>query len=507
MKNVLKIGLLLSLTISATGVLAGGKQPVKQPNILWIISEDLSPFMGCYNDPVNTGHTPSIDRLADSGVLFTRAFATAPVCSASRSALITGVMQTTTGTHNHRSSRANEGEVVPEPVRIYLPEGMKTLPELMREAGYFTFNSGKDDYNFHYDRRALYSVGTMEDYKAGMNGWQGNRAVDYISFTVANWSDRPDKSQPWFGQMQINGGKVWDNRYVREGEMLDDYDVELPPYFPDTPAHRKAWTTHYNANRGADVRVQQILDQLKADGELDNTIVFFFSDHGSNTSLRHKQFCYEGGMHVPLMIAGNHPWLKAGTVRTELVSLLDVSATTIALGGLNVPDYYDGQNLFGNAYEPAEYILGARDRCDFTIDTIRTVRSEKFRYIRNYHPERTMSQPQYRDKQPVVKDMHRLHEEGGLTAYQEEHWFGRRPEEELYELASDPHQTNNLAVLPAYADILKKHRSVLEDWQQQHGDKGLEPEPAVSLQGTYELWKDKPVFKHADVNPEYNQFR
>ena len=269
----------LTLVLLAAITQASAEQP--RPNILWILSEDLSPFLGCYGDPVNTGHTPTLDRLASRGVLFTRAYSPAPVCSACRSALITGLMQTSTGTHNHRSSRAPEGEIVPESARIYLPEKIQTLPELMKAAGYFTFNSGKDDYNFHYDRRALYDVGTEENYVAGMNGWQGNKAIDFLEFTVANWTQRPDKNQPWFGQMQLMGGKA-KAKHVRPGEKLKDKETQLPPYFPDTPAHREAWTRHYNAVRGADARVERLLAQLKMDGELENTIVFFFSDHGSN---------------------------------------------------------------------------------------------------------------------------------------------------------------------------------------------------------------------------------
>jgi arylsulfatase A-like enzyme len=215
---------------------------IKRPNILWILAEDLSPFMGCYDDPINQGHTPAIDKLAAQGVLFKRAFVTAPVCSACRSALITGVMQTTTGTHQHRSSRWTNGQLVPED--------------------------------------------------------------------------------------------------VRKGERLKPNDVPLPSYFPDTPAHRKSWTTHYNSARGADARVEAILNELKKDGQLENTIVFFFSDHGSNHSLRHKQFCYEGGVHIPLMIRGNHPALKAGTIRNELVSALDISATTLAMAGAQLPNYW-----------------------------------------------------------------------------------------------------------------------------------------------------------------------
>ena len=172
----------------------------QRPNVLWIFSEDLSPYMGCYDDPVNADHTPAIDQLASEGALFKRAFMPAPVCSACRSAIITGVMQTTTGTHQHRSSRAIKG-VVPPDARISLG-GLKTIPELMRDAGYFTFNSGKDDYNFHYDRRKLYTVGTPPNYQAGMNGAQGNHAEHNGSFTEDTWNAREDKDQPWFGQIE-----------------------------------------------------------------------------------------------------------------------------------------------------------------------------------------------------------------------------------------------------------------------------------------------------------------
>ena len=504
MKNGV-IKLLILTVIGCLFISCKTEQQTKKPNILWIIAEDLSPFMGCYGDSINTGHTPVFDQFASEGVLFKRAYATAPVCSASRSALISGIMQTTTGTHNHRSSRYTNGEIVPEELRISFPEGVKTIPELMKEAGYFTFNSGKDDYNFDYDRRAMYDVGTKEDYIAGMNGWQGNFAIDYMTITGYVWNTRKDKNQPWFGQVQIMGGKK-DSKYVREGEKLSANDVPLPPYFPNIPSQRKAWTEHYNANRGSDTRVEAILNQLEADGELDNTIIFFFSDHGSNTSLRHKQFCYEGGMLVPLMIKGNHPGLKAGTMKNDLVSLLDVSATTLAMGGVKLPDYLDGQDLFGKKYKAPTYVIGARDRCDYTIDRIRTVVSEEYRYIRNYFPERAMLQAGYRDNQSIVKDMKKLHKEGQLTSYQEEHWFGVRPKEELYDLKADPHQMNNLAINPRFEMILKEHRNELENWVKETNDQGQYPEEAAQLKATYDMWKDRPRFRDAKVNPEYNQF-
>ncbi|MCL7754595.1 sulfatase [Polaribacter sp. Z022] len=499
--------IVLFLMLVATFIACSQKEKqVKKPNILWVIAEDLSPFMGAYGDSINIGHTPVIDKLAADGVLFKRAYATAPVCSAARSALITGVYQTTTGTHNHRSSRFTNDSIVPKELQIHLPNEMKTIPELMKKAGYFTFNSGKDDYNFHYDRRALYDVGTKENYKAGMNGWQGNVAIDYMTVKDYVWNARKDKNQPWFGQVQIMGGKK-DYKYVRKGEKLATNDVPLPPYFPNIPSQRKAWTLHYNANRGSDVTLEKIIKQLKADGELENTIIFFFSDHGSPTSLRHKQFCYEGGMLIPLIIKGNHPALKAGNVRKDLVSLLDVSATTLALGKAEMPNYLDGQNLFSTNYNENEYVVGARDRCDYTIDKIRTVVSEDYRYIKNYFLDRPMMQAGYRDNKPIVKDLKKLHNEGKLTLYQEEHWFGQRPSEELYDLKKDPHQMNNLALNAAYADVLKKHRTVLEDWIVKTGDKGQHPEDAKQLEATYNLWKDRPRFKNAKINPEYDQFK
>lgn len=505
----LKIHRLKNSVIAAVsaGLMTGiTSAEVRRPNILWIIAEDLSPFMGCYGDKVNQGHTPAIDKLAADGVLFKRAFANSPVCSASRSSFITGAMQTTTGTHQHRSSRFTDGEVVPENLRIHLPAGMKTLPELMKEQGYFTFNSGKDDYNFHYDRRELYDVGTEPTYVAGMNGWQGNRAQHWKSYTQDVWGSRPDQSQPWFGQIQIQGGKG-DHRNLTTSQRVDRASVTLPPYFPEAPAAREAWALHYDEARGSDIQVSKIIEQLRADGELDHTIIMFFSDHGSPSSLRHKQFCYEGGLHVPLIIAGNHPSIPKGKVFDDLVSLVDVTATTLALAGGKSPDFHEGRNLFAPDLAPAAFIVGARDRCDYTIDMIRTVRTENMRYIRNYHTDRPLIQSQYRDHAPYTREMWQLHREGKLNEYQETHWFGVRPLEELYDLKTDPHQVTNLTTDPKHRAELLRHRKLLDDWSIRTDDQGMYAEDIEPLRATYELWKDKPIFKNATANPEYNVFR
>ena len=237
------------------------------------------------------------------------------------------------GTHNHRSARGK----VDLKNQYILPAKYKTIPELIRKAGYHTFNRGKDDYNFTYDRHKLYTSGNQSSYKYPENGWQG------LSGTGA-WSDRKDKSQPWFGQIQLRGGKA--KLKLDNNNILKAGDVPLPPYFPNTKVFNKAWTHHWNSARQTDLHVKRIIDDLKADGEYENTIIFLFSDHGDNFSLRHKQFCYEGGLHVPLIISGKHELIKKGMRRSEIMSGLDISATTLALAGITLPDYLEGQDLF-----------------------------------------------------------------------------------------------------------------------------------------------------------------
>jgi arylsulfatase A-like enzyme len=475
-----------------------------RPNILWIVAEDLSPFFGCYGDNVNAHQTPMIDALAKEGLIYSKAYATAPVCSASRSAFITGVMQTSTGTHQHRSSRFENGKLVPEDLRIHLPNHIETIPEMLKKSGYFTFNNGKDDYNFHYDRRKLYDVGTKADYVEGMNGWQGNRPKHWKSFTKDVWSSEERRGRPWFGQIQIDGGKG-DKRYLSKQKYVDPTTVALPPYFPDSPALRKAWAIHFSNARGSDIRVGEILRQLKQDGELENTVIFFFSDHGHNTSLRHKQFCYEGGLRVPLILTGK-PISQKGVV-DKLVTLLDVSATTLALAGVEVPLHIDGHDLLSHKFPDRDHIVAARDRCDYTIDKIRSTRCKKFRYIRNYHPDRSMLQAGYRDNKGPTQELKKHREAGLLTPYQEEFWFGVRPSEELYHLKNDPHQTNNLARDIDYRKTLIRHRSYMDNWIDKTNDQGQYHENPRQLKATYDLWKDLPIFKRAKTNPEYKRFK
>lgn len=460
----------------------------QKPNILWIYLEDTSPYFSCYGDQYNKDATPNVDKLAEEGVLFERCYTPAPVCSSTRSALIIGAMQTTTGTHHHRSFRGTKDLLN----KYELPEKYKTLPELFREAGYHTFNRGKDDYNFTYDRHKLYSSGTSPKYQYPENGWQG-------LVGSGSWNDHTDKDQPWFGQIQMRGGKT--KLKLKKSALIKSGDVPLAPYFPDTPAFNKAWTHHWNTVRQTDADVKTIIDQLKADGEYENTVIFFFSDHGDNKSLRHKQFCYEGGVHVPLIISGKHELIQAGNRRKEIMHALDISATSLALAGIDLPDYLEGQNLFSETYKKQKYIISARDRCDFTIDRIRTVRSEKFRYIKNYHTDRPLLQAQYRDAQPTMRDLKTLNSSGQLDPKISQMFFGKRPAEELYDLVEDPHQMNNLASAKDYSAILEEHRKALENWVAKTDDKAQYPESTEEMKAQLNKWKGR------CVNPEYKPYK
>lgn len=473
MKALIQQAVNLAIIFCATAALPASE--VRSPNVLWIYVEDQSPLLSCYGVDVNV--TPVIDQLAADGVRFANAFMPAPVCSATRSGLMVGAMPTTFGLHNHRSSRTADS-------MIPLPAEVKTVPELFKQAGYYTFNVGKDDYNFEYDREALY------DGPYSVRFGQGHKGA------VIEWNARRG-DQPFFGQIQLAGGK-----HGGKIEPIDLSMVELPPYYPEHPVIRKGWARHYDTARIMDREVGEIIARLKKDGLLENTIVFVFSDHGFNNGVRDKQFCYDGGLHVPLIVAwyGNPEAIRSRHARLDLVNGIDISATSLALAGLPIPEYMEGENLFDPAYH-RDFVIGARDRCDFTIDRIRTVRTERFRYVRNFMTDRPYMQPQYRDGKSYTKVLKQLYAEGEMNERQAWFFAEERPEHEFYDLEKDPHQTVNVAANPDYADELKRHQQILNNWITKTDDKGQYPEGQASLGATKKRWKEK------CVNPEYENLK
>ena len=455
----------------------------KKPNILWIFLEDTSPMMGCYGEKLI--NTPNIDQLAKDGILFDNAIMPAPVCSPCRSAIITGVMATTIGAHQHHSSRTEDST-------IELPHHMQTIPELFKAAGYFTFNNGKDDYNFSYEREDLYS----QDYR--VHPLYGKSGIDLPLSYIRD-------KQPFFGQIQLRGGKeIYGSTFKENIENpVDRAKIELPPYLPNHPIIIEEYAKHLDAIQITDHRLGEIVRKLEEDDLLKNTIIFFFSDHGMRLT-RHKQFLYEGGLRVPLIIADySKSKINESGARQELISGIDLGPTSLALAGIPIPAYMEGRNIFDMSKSPREYVVSARDRCDFTIDRIRSIRTEDFKYIRNFMTDRPYTQPTYMDVDQVdfVKVMHQLNRQNKLDSVQSIFFSEVRPLHELYDLRNDPHEINNLSGDPDFEAILQQHITILDQWIQDTNDKGQYPEDEENLKLMLGIWGEYAV------NPEYDQLK
>ncbi len=444
-----------------------------QPNILWVYLEDTNPWMSTYGDEVI--QTPNIDQLADQGVRFDRAYMTSGVCSPTRSAVITGMYQTSIGAHEHYSSfetwRGNRMETW-DPNHL----GIRTLPEILKAAGYYTFNEGKNHYNFVFSDDDLYD-------RKGNNGFKGAR-------DGMGWSGRAE-GQPFFGQIQLRGGKKSD-----APQKVDPQEVPVPPYYPDHPVYRERIAHHYDTILEMDRILGDIISRLKQDGLYENTVVFFFSDHGMELP-RHKQFLYEGGIRVPLVIAG--PGIPEGTVRGDLVSGIDISATTLSLADINIPGHMQGKNIFAPDFN-RDYIVAARDRCDYTIDRIRTVVTDRYKYIRNFMTDKPYMQPQYRDGREYMTVLRDLYKKGELNEVQARFVSDERPAEEFYDLKKDPHEINNLVHSSEreHAVALTELRDTLYRWILETDDKGRFPESDAALKAVIDRWGDEAVNKEYD---------
>jgi arylsulfatase A-like enzyme len=440
-----------------------------RPNIVWIFAEDTSPWMGCYGYEANRTATPNIDSIAAAGVQFNRAYVPAPVCSACRSAMMGGRNQIRFGAHEHRSSRAPDAQ-------IYLPEGMKLLPQIMMQNGYTTYNHGKTDYNFVWDEKATYSELEM---KGKADSW-----------------DVMEQHQPFFLQIQTKGGKNNTSKFP-EDRKTDPASVTVPADYPQNQLYREVVAEHCDSIRTDDDLIGEILAGLKDSSLAENTIIVYFSDHGANHLVRHKQMPTEGGLHVPFVVMGPESWVPKQGQRNDLVDMLDLSATTLAWAGIEIPDWYEGQDLFADDFEPRKWVASAKDRLDHTIDRVRTIRTEQFRYTRNYKLDRVLLQPQYRDSQEYLKNLKELYASGELSEDLTRIYFGERPEEEFYDVVNDPAQVHNLINDPKYQKEVQLHRHLLDDWLAA-GDAGEAEETPEALRHNGDDWQGG-----RGVNPEY----
>ncbi len=440
-----------------------------RPNIVWIFAEDTSPWMGCYGYEANRTATPNIDSIAAAGVQFNRAYVPAPVCSACRSAMMGGRNQIRFGAHEHRSSRAPDAQ-------IYLPEGIKLLPQIMMQNGYTTYNHGKTDYNFVWDEKATYSKLEM---KGKADSW-----------------DVLEQHQPFFLQIQTKGGKNNTTKFP-EDRKTDPASVTVPADYPQNQLYREVVAEHCDSIRTDDDLIGEILAGLKDSSLAENTIIVYFSDHGANHLVRHKQMPTEGGLHVPFVVMGPESWVPKQGQRNDLVDMLDLSATTLAWAGIEIPDWYEGQDLFADDFEPRKWVASAKDRLDHTIDRVRTIRTDQFRYTRNYKLDRVLLQPQYRDSQEYLKNLKELYASGELSEDLTRIYFGERPEEEFYDVVNDPAQVHNLINDPKYQKEVQLHRHLLDDWLAA-GDAGEAEETPEALRHNGDDWQGG-----RGVNPEY----
>lgn len=448
-----------------------------RPNVLWFVVDDMSANFSCYGETLIT--TPHVDRLAAGGTRFTNAFVTAPVCSSSRSAMITGCYQTTIGAHHHRSGRGEH--------RIALPDGVEPLPALLQRAGYFTCigsglggvdhrglpikkdRMGKTDYNFDWDE-AIYDS----------HDWSGRK-----------------EGQPFFMQVQLHGGKLrgdsetsyagLEKRAAKEfGSPVDPDKVTLPPHYPDDPVLRRDWATYLDSVRLTDQHVGRVMDRLRAEGLIENTLVVFMTDHGISHA-RGKQFLYDEGTHIPFIVRG--PGVAAGAVREDLIEHIDMAAITLAAAGLPIPASMQGRDPFAKNYQPRDAIFAARDRCGEAADRIRSIRTPTQLLIRNFHPARPHLMPNdYKDSKAIMQRLRELHAAGSLPEQSENLLFApARPAEELYEWKTDGWQHVNLADDPAHAETRRTLSARLDRWIEESRDPGDESPEVYDLEISDEL--------------------
>ncbi len=415
------------------------------PNILWLVSEDHSPFLGCYGDPI--AHTPNIDALAAKGVLYTRAYANAPVCAPSRFGILTGCHPESNAPAQHMRAMAN------------LPMVMRTYPEYLRSLGYYCTNNDKTDYNCNVEPERIWNESSAK----------------------AHWRGRPQGAQfmAVFNHMTTHESRLFGPKPV-EGPVTPD-QVRIPPYLPDTSAMRTDFASYYNLIARMDGEIGARLKELEADGLAEDTIIFYYSDHGGVLP-RSKRYCYEEGLRVALIVHVPPKWqhlcpMPMGSEVGEPVSLVDLAPTLLSLAGVPRPAQMHGTAFLGSeAGKPAGLAFGMRDRMDERYDLVRTACDGRFRYIRNYMPHRPWGV--YSSFEWIAKGYQSWDEAriAGTLTPEQSRFFGRKPYEELYDLQADPFQLTNLARDAGQAATLAQFRNALDAHMQAIRDNGFIPE-------------------------------
>ncbi len=446
-----------SQLLSLVGLLVVSAQSLAadRPNILWISCEDISPRLGCYGD--TTATTPSLDQLASQGIRFTHAFSCHGVCAPSRTGIITASYPIALGA-NHMRSKAK------------LPPHIRLFPQYLREAGYYCTNNSKTDYNLRWDETATW------DETSGK----------------AHWKNRKGNDQPFFAVFNLtmtHESKVWQKGWKEVASVLKEWQrhrpeaMIVPPLYPDTLAVREDIARLTDIVMVMDRQVGKILAELDEAGLTDNTIVFFWSDHGNGLP-RAKRWTYDSGSRVPMIVRVPEKYRSiataaaAGSTDNRMINLIDLGPTVLAVTGVVIPDGVDGQAFLGKSQgRDREFIYGARDRIDERFDMVRTVRSRDFRYVRNLMPWRpALQHVSYGEQNAIMQELRKLLAVGNLPP-QSAQWFASpRAAEELYDLNADSWELVNLAKDPAHAATLKALSAECDRWQIETRDAHLLPE-------------------------------
>jgi len=430
------------------------------PNFLWITCEDISPYLGCYGCDV--AHTPNLDSMAAEGIRFTRAYANAPVCAVARSALLTGMHSCTLGTHQMRS-------------QAQLPDSIPAYPKILRDAGYYCTNNSKEDYNSNFIRNpAVWN-------ESSKTAHYKNRPPDQSFFAVFNITVTHES--------QLKGERI--DRYVASKQIpptprINPDTVQLPPYHPDLPEIREDWARLHDLITLMDRRVGKLLAELERKGVADDTIVFFYSDHGGQLA-RSKRYIYNVGTQVPLLVRFPKKWqhlapAEPGSEVSRLVSFVDLPKTVLSMAGLRPPERMQGHVFLGpHAEAPPDTVFFYRDRMAERYDFSRAVTGGRWYYIRNFTPHR----PRGRDArygftvQANWNAWERHYDTGKCDPIQSQ-FFQPKPVAELFDTQEDPWHVQNLAERPEHAETLQRLENDLDRWMIETRDLGLIPEPMFS---------------------------
>lgn len=420
------------------------REPIPdKPNILWISHEDLSPIYGCYGDEY--ARTPNIDRLATNSFLFTQAFSNAPICAPARATLITGMYATSLGAQHLRSETP-------------VPDHMKILPELLREAGYYTSNNVKTDYNFNHEGR--WDESSREAH--WRNGPEGKPFFSVFNFMITH-------------EGPINALRREDTGTLER--FSDPKKAQLPPYLPDSPKMREIWAHMYDLLAVFDQGVGDLLEQLEEDGLLDETIVFVFSDHGHGLP-GHKRWLNNAGLQVPfiLHVPEKYKHLVANLTAPEIhqkVGFVDFAPTVLGLAGVEIPEMMEGRNFLGADSQSKDYIFGYRDRADDCYEVSRSVYDGRYLYVRHFMPQLPYFQKAIIfNKEGSYEEINRLKDLGQLKE-ETSRMFEAKPVEELFDLENDPWEQNNLIDHEELGDLVENLRRQVNDWMLDHFDSGL----------------------------------